>query len=271
MATEGAGTPLFRRVLIALDSFRDDEAALEFAAALAQYSHSELVALFIQDVNLANIAGLSFVREVDQISAALRDFGEAQLARAMRARTENVRRSLQRISERVRVSCTVQVTQGQYLVEATAAASEMDILLLMNPAAGALFRAVAETQEKASAVAAEDAIWVLYDGSESAGRALALGLALARDRNLRLTVLLRPHAPDGMEDLRRRAGAAIPRDHGLRGYAILAIGEDLRPPDALRRARCRLLLMPRAYAPEFRERRPGAWTALVHSPVVLIP
>ncbi|MCK5669327.1 MAG: universal stress protein UspA, partial [Gammaproteobacteria bacterium] len=53
------------RVLIALDAMQENPGALETAIALAAQRQSELMMLFIEDMNLVNLAGLPFASEID--------------------------------------------------------------------------------------------------------------------------------------------------------------------------------------------------------------
>lgn len=60
------------RVLIALDANLRSLDALRLAAELAARLEAELLALFVEDVNLIRLAGLPFAREVDRSSAVER-------------------------------------------------------------------------------------------------------------------------------------------------------------------------------------------------------
>ena len=54
----------FRRILVALDGSAHVLAALQAASEMAARMKSELVGLFVEDINLVRLAGLPFPREL---------------------------------------------------------------------------------------------------------------------------------------------------------------------------------------------------------------
>ena len=76
--------PTTRRILVALDASQHSLAALEAASELAEALKAELVGIFVEDVNLLNLAGLPFVREVGYPSGAARPLDSPSMERALR-------------------------------------------------------------------------------------------------------------------------------------------------------------------------------------------
>ena len=73
-----------RRILVALDASAHSLAAVEAAARLAEKVDAELEGLFVEDVNLIRLARLELAREIDVLSARLRDLESQQLERQLR-------------------------------------------------------------------------------------------------------------------------------------------------------------------------------------------
>ncbi len=61
------------RVLVALNASRRDYQALELAASLAARKRVELLAVFVEDINLFNLAELPFAKEIVRASAVERE------------------------------------------------------------------------------------------------------------------------------------------------------------------------------------------------------
>ena len=76
----------FRRILVALDASRESDAALAAAAELAQQLDAELMGLFIEDIDLLNLAALPFSREVAVLSLSGRGLDPERVARELRSK-----------------------------------------------------------------------------------------------------------------------------------------------------------------------------------------
>ena len=118
------------RVLVALESSLECLSALESAADLAADMRAELVALFIEDLDLFHLADLPFAREVDRTSGMTRRLDSLQMARALRAQAHEVRRTLTRATEQRHIRSSFRVVRGHFVVEAFSAAAEKDVLFL---------------------------------------------------------------------------------------------------------------------------------------------
>ncbi|MCH4563675.1 MULTISPECIES: universal stress protein [Halomonas] len=118
------------RVLALLDASRQSLAALTAAVELAVGRHAELVALFVEDLDLLHCAGFPFSCEVGAQSGLARPLSpevlEASLAR-------QVKRASQALAEAVagrEVRHRFQVSRGRVASEALALAGPGDVLVL---------------------------------------------------------------------------------------------------------------------------------------------
>lgn len=168
-----------RRIVVALDAALHSHVTLEFAAALAARKQLELVGLFIEDVNLLHLASLPFAREVDRSSALERALDAAQIGLSFRSQARQISEVLQRVSQELRVSSSFEVRRGHLVAAALAAASAPDVIFLSRRCAAPVRRPSARRP-----------VWVLYDGSQGAQRALLLARELSEPEARELTVLL---------------------------------------------------------------------------------
>lgn len=213
-----------RRVLVALDSRVRSFSALLAAADLAARTEAELVALFVEDVDLAHLAGLPFVREIDRCSGQPREIDRARMARATTARVEQVRAALEATNRRQSVHWSLNVVQGRYLSEALSASAEMDVLFLSRTWQGHFvgsLRMRAEITGDPITGSAARPVYVLYDGSAEAVRALALAAALA-DPQAQVTVLVPRVAERRVASLQEEAARALAEGGSTARYEIIA-------------------------------------------------
>ncbi|MFY0990181.1 universal stress protein [Halomonas sp. C05BenzN] len=127
---QGEALPEAARVLALLDASRQSLAALSAAVDLAASRQAELVALFVEDIDLLASAGFPFSREVGAQSGLSRPLSpeavEASLAR-------QVKRATQALAEAVagrQVRHRFQVSRGRVASEALALAGPGDLLVL---------------------------------------------------------------------------------------------------------------------------------------------
>jgi len=118
-----------RRIVVVLDTGPRARAALEAAAQLAARMQTELVGLFVEDVELLHFAGLPFAREVGYPSASLRPLDVAVMERALRATAEDVQRTLAAVAGRGPLSWSFRTARGTVPAQLRAAAAEGGIVV----------------------------------------------------------------------------------------------------------------------------------------------
>jgi hypothetical protein len=219
---------------------------LEQAAALAALKRAELVALFVEDVDLIRLAGLPFAREVDRVSAVARDLDGLSVHRTLRAQAEQVRRALEQTAARRQLQASLQVVRGRYVREALSAAAAMDVLFLGRVGNAAVSGVSASLPGRGRDVAGKTRtpgpVLVRYDGSPCAERALAVARDLLTAGGEELVVMLPAAEPEVVDALWLRAKRALGAQAAR--FALVASAD---PADILRRVRlerCGLLVLP---------------------------
>lgn len=232
------GRPLAARVVVALNLLHRDVAALELAAGLAARRQAPLLALFVEDLNLANLAALPFAREVGRLSAAERKLEGPRLQRAVRTHIEKIQRLLEELNRSLRIETDFKSVRGHFMPAVFAEAAQVDFLFLSRRCDTEVpGRTVSGTPRWAP-------IWAVYDGSPDSERALRLGLEFAEPDASGLCVTVPAESDIQFEALRARALALCPGPAAPRFFrAEPADGAKLRRQ--IRQTGCRLLVIRR--------------------------
>ncbi len=197
-------SPDLHRVLVALDASRESLGALEAAARVAARLHAELAGVFVEDIDLFNLAALPFARTVVFGAIHSRKLDPASVEREWRVQAAAARRALERAAVSSQVPWSFRVARGRVEAELMAAALEADLVALgkaLRPLTrrrglGSTTRAMVGAAPVAVLLAGAerrgdlDEVAVLYDGSACSRRALAIAAGLARRDGGNLTILL---------------------------------------------------------------------------------
>lgn len=130
------------RVLILLDGSRTSYSALDAAAEIAARRGSDVLGVFVEEVNLLRSAGYGFTREVGAASGISRPFDPELLEQRMRLMARQARQALTRATAGRSGQHDLRVTRGSAVAELLALARPDDLLVLglprLNMASGLL-------------------------------------------------------------------------------------------------------------------------------------
>ncbi len=118
-----------RRIVVMQQTWRAGDTLLHAAADAATRMNTELNGLFIEDINLLNLAGMPFACEVCFPSATRREMDVGRLESSFRALAGEARRSLETVARRTALRSSFRVARGSLLAELLAAASETDVVV----------------------------------------------------------------------------------------------------------------------------------------------
>jgi len=226
------------RVVLATTTDLRDRILLDMAVNLAVSRSAELLALFVEDINLLNMSDLPFTMEVDCSSASLRKLDAKRVGRSLRAQTKSLHTALSQLATAQSLSSSVRVVRGHFLREALAAADQADVLIL-----GAA-RTIAHKPGAEAASGPRGPVAVLYAGAEEDTAALRLAMEVTRARRSSLIVLCTANADDAavISDL-ERLGGDLP-------YKIRQLDSRSQSSRIARGLGARLLILSRSHAPE---------------------
>lgn len=190
-----------RRILIALDASTNSQAALETAISLAEMLRSEVLGLFVEDVNLLRLTELPFVREIRFAERDVRRLEPEALLRRLRARAALLRHELEETAAEHNLTYSFRVIRGPVDQELLTAALEADMVVLgrlghavgRHAGLGSTAQTIVNQATSAVLLVKTDVepgpVIALYDGSGNGRRALLLAAELA-DRVGDLRVLV---------------------------------------------------------------------------------
>ena len=194
----------FRRILVALDASRESDAALAAAAELAKHLDAELMGLFIEDIDLLNLAALPFSREVPVLSLSGRELDLERVERELRSKAAAARRALAALAGELHLQWSFRIARGHVDAELLTASQEADLVavgkgtrpLSGKARLGSTGRAMVIQATRSVLLAAgiggptDAPVAIVYEGSgDSAALALAARLAESDRRHLVVFVL----------------------------------------------------------------------------------
>jgi nucleotide-binding universal stress UspA family protein len=245
-----------QRILLTLDTAAHSQAAVEAATALAAHLDAELFGLFVEDINLLNLAGLPFAREMRLTSATTRRLQNTDTERALRAEATRAQVTLATVAKRLNVRWSFQVTRGQVAAQVHAAALETDLVALTFssgvPAGLSQFAATIETVIRGvpcpllilpPGAGIRPPFVVVYDGSPASVRAVRLAAQLALVEVANVTVLLVSSEPSVLRRLRSEADALLAGTKLIAHYPVQVSTNATAIARAVRAAAAGTLLM----------------------------
>lgn len=237
------------RIIVALNACRRDLGGLEIAAALAARKGCELEALFVEEVNLINVAELPFTKEVARCSGTEREIDQPRVSRAQRASLSQIQQAIDRLSEEQSVQASLRIVRGHFMRIALSIRDDVELLVLSRRGESAGGKSAPASGGfagfRGGAVAGEQPVWVIVDGTEGSFRALQAAQDIAAAQSVRLSAAVPGQRPDLAEEVRQRVTAAQrPTPPSLRVVAL----EPFDAPVLIRQIRqggCRLLVVKR--------------------------
>jgi nucleotide-binding universal stress UspA family protein len=175
-------TSAIRRIAVTLDALDLSIIALDQAARLARHTGAQLEGIFVEDIDLLQLAELPFLREVRRSSRSVEAMTPARMEQELRVLARRAERLLGEQAARHHVSWSFRIWRGSIDSDLLAAAMEVDVL--------ALTRLGSVLAHSPAPRPGQSAIAVLYGGGDSAARALDTAASLAAEQRARLNILL---------------------------------------------------------------------------------
>lgn len=258
------------RILVALDASATSRAALRAAAHLAAAMQAELLGLFVEDRRLLQLCDSPFCREVGFYTAAVRPLESQRIERQLRVLAEELRRTLARVAGESQVRWSFQVRRGE--IEAELLNEAADALLLSLGRTSWLARQglgstartiIQQARRPLLLLGGQDQLTypltLVYNGSPSSERALALAAQLSRQANQPLRVLL-VTMPETLDTLQTHLAAYL-QEQGVEAI-VIAVTDDHSSPRIRQAAPNQALVLPIEYNELLND---------LNGPVLLVP
>lgn len=219
-------TTSIRRIMVALDASPRNVEMIETAAKLASRMGSELIGLFVEDINLLRMTELPFASEIGFFSPLSRRLSSGQMEREFRAQASWMRSMMAGIAERKNVPWDFRVVRGSIVSELLLAGEEADLLILgkvgrsliQRGRIGSTVRLLLRQRSgltmvlhETRAFAAPAPVIAVYDGSVEGRKALDVAGQLKETEDIPLRVIV---LADGEESAREREKEAVEKMRG---------------------------------------------------------
>ncbi len=190
------------RVLVALDSTIDSKSTLQIAVELSRCLQSRLLGLFVEDINLFNLAALPFSQNVIDPSGISRSMNLRGLERSLQSMARNMEHTLQQVASQARIDWSFQVTRGYFFAELLSHAEQHDLLVITRQVKSNYLELAMTRDEKQLKAETQNTVAIVFDGSPAAEEALRIAAKNSRDINKPLRVLLPGNQPELQEKAR---------------------------------------------------------------------
>ena len=202
----------FRRVVLALDTVSGDPSVLDRAAALAARLRGDLLALFVEDIDLVRLAGHQHVFTCSTLNGGVRELAADHLQTSLRLQTQRLCRAMEQAATRRQVKAAFQLRQGRLMTEVLDAAGVDDLVVISwsapswsasgratpwagsTPPASVVVQALAEARVRSVLLlhpqTGDGPVLVAFDGSEAAWHGLATAAQVADVDGGRIEVAL---------------------------------------------------------------------------------
>lgn len=234
------------RVLVALNASRRDYQALELAASLAARKRVELLAVFVEDINLFNLAELPFAKEIDRASGVERELDNLRLARAQKSRIGQIQQALDQIIDKLQIQASFRIIRGHFVQAVLSAAEEVDILFLCHREEPT--EMLSEWRKRAHAAAQTQSskpVWAVFDGSPKSKQALLIAAELATSEPCELCIALPAKTDAEAHTLRQNASETLAGSSLFPSFVTISPGDVTTLLRQLRQSCCRLLVASR--------------------------
>jgi len=191
-----------QRIMVALDASPRSLEVIETATSLAARLGSEIVGLFVEDINLLRVSELPFAQEISTFSSGQRSMDRSELERQFRAQATWMRKALEQSAERKHLPWKFRVVRGSVARELLAAGAEAELLILgkigrswvQKRRIGSTLRMLILQRSGLTMVLQEGKefstpVVVIYDGSPASQKALAVGSGLVETNHTNLLVI----------------------------------------------------------------------------------
>ena len=125
--------PEFKRMLVGLSQSRADQEALSLTVRLAELLGLHLLATFVEDASLRDVAALPFVRELRPLGGGWRPIEAAQLAQELDQAAEAARRLFDEVAGASAIETSFSLARGSIGDVIGGLAQPDDIIVIIEP------------------------------------------------------------------------------------------------------------------------------------------
>lgn len=193
------------RILVLLGSIESDRAALDALSLLAEKTPSEILGMFVEDIELLTLAELPIAREYCMLTHVERRLQPPDIERQFRIQARTAQQALAELAGRLGFPLSFRTVRGVITTLLRESLAETD-LMLFGAVRGALRMPGGFTwTDSGHPSRRRQPVSVVFDGSDAAQRALQVALQIAPDDSIPLTVILTAGDPEHLSMLTDQA------------------------------------------------------------------
>ena len=167
-----------RRIAVTLDACQVSSSTLEEAVLLAARMGAQLEGIFVEDIDLIQLAELPFLREVRSVSRSEIAINLTRMEQELRVLARRAERLLGEHAARQNVSWSFRIWRGSIDTELLTADADADVFALTRMGT------------RLARPATKKAVSVVFTGTEASRRALETAMSLTIDPYKELNILL---------------------------------------------------------------------------------
>ncbi len=196
-------TVIIRKILVAVDTSTQSNAALEAAAAFAKVMKANIHGLYVQEEHWEQIGRLPSATMINELTGETRLLEEGTLDKQVQVLAKRLQRKLKTISRKQELSHTWRSVKGRVIEEILKAGKEVDLItigrrshsVLQRKRLGSTAKAIIDRSEKPVLVLTDGlslnrSVTVVYDASEESKKGLQLALSIAKKNRSNLFILV---------------------------------------------------------------------------------
>ncbi|MDX1642056.1 MAG: universal stress protein [Balneolaceae bacterium] len=209
-------TVLFQKILVAIDTSKHSQAALEAAADLARTMEANIHGLFVHDEIWHRVSRLPSVSSVNTLTGQVTTFEDDTMEDKVRLLQNRLRQKLEQVSKQHELIHSWRSVKGKVYEKILEAAEEVDLITIGLKGAsarrkrlGSSARRIIMEADKPVLILKEglrlgSTITAVYDGSSESQKGIEIALNIAERNESTLTVLFVSKEPDSEDEQNNR-------------------------------------------------------------------
>lgn len=205
---------VFREILVAIDTSKHSQAALEAAASLARMMEATIHGLFVHDEIWNRISKLPSIKTVNELTGQITSFEDESLEDQVRLLKNRLKTKLEQVSRQHELSHSWRSEQGKVEEKILEAAEEADLITIGlrgtsagRKVLGSSARRIIEKADKPVLILRKglrlgNTITVVYNSSDESKRGLKIALDIAGKNESTLTVLVLNNESEAEEKIK---------------------------------------------------------------------
>lgn len=216
MDNESEKDVLFREILVAIDTSKDSQAALEAAALLARAMEANIHGLFVHDEIWNLVSKLPSITAVNTLTGQVTPFENDTMDDLVRHLKNRLRQKLERVSRRHELTHSWRSVRGKVEEKILEAAEEADLITIGlrgtsagKKVLGSSARRIIDRADKPILILKKGLrlgtrITAIYDGSKESQKGIKIALKIAERNESKLTVLVVNNSDEAQQERNKK-------------------------------------------------------------------